>query len=167
MAHGFSATTTINKPIDEVFTFLAAGENDKKFSPRVQEIRRTTDGPPGVGTVFETTVKDSGMTSKRQFELTEEGIPRAHQLDTSGVNVNDPRRVTATTDAERLTPRVVGHRAAIVLHTVTNAGAIDGDNVALILDRASARQDVPVHAAPLRPVRNQQRRVDVWGDSAE
>src|SRR3954468_805463 len=76
MANGFSATTTINKPIDEVFAFLAAGENDPKFSPRVQEIRKTTDQPPGVGTTFESTVKDAGMTSKRQFELTEFEQPR-------------------------------------------------------------------------------------------
>jgi uncharacterized protein YndB with AHSA1/START domain len=71
MAHGFSATTTINRPIDEVFAFLADGTNDTKFSPRVQEIQKTTDGPPGVGTVFKSTVKDAGMKSSREFELTE------------------------------------------------------------------------------------------------
>jgi uncharacterized protein YndB with AHSA1/START domain len=71
MAHGFSATTTIDKPIDEVFAFLADGTNDRKFSPRVQEIQKTTDGPVGVGTVFKSTVKDAGMKSSREFELTE------------------------------------------------------------------------------------------------
>src|SRR5690242_17306885 len=71
MAQGFSATTTVNRPIDEVFAFLADGTNDRKFSPRVQEIQKTTDGPVGVGTVFASTVKDAGMTSKREFELTE------------------------------------------------------------------------------------------------
>ena len=76
MAHGFSATTTIERPIKQVFAFLADGENDKKFSPRVQEITKTTEGPPGVGTVFQSTVKDAGMTSKREFELTEFEQPR-------------------------------------------------------------------------------------------
>jgi uncharacterized protein YndB with AHSA1/START domain len=71
MAHGFSATTTINRPIDEVFAFLADGTNDRKFSPRVQDIQKTTDGPVGAGTVFASTVKDAGMTTKREFELTE------------------------------------------------------------------------------------------------
>ena len=71
MAHGFSATTTVERPVEQVFDFLADGENDRKFSPRVQEIRKTTDGAPGVGTVFESTVKDAGLTSKREFELTE------------------------------------------------------------------------------------------------
>ena len=51
MAHEFSGSAVIDRPIDEVFAFLADGTNDPKFSPRVQEIRKTTDGPVGVGTV--------------------------------------------------------------------------------------------------------------------
>ena len=68
-------TTVVDRPIDEVFAFLAAGENDPKFSPRVQEIRKTTDGPAGVGTVYASTVKDAGMKTKREFELTEFEAP--------------------------------------------------------------------------------------------
>ena len=70
MAHEFSGSAVIDRPINEVFAFLAAGTNDPKFSPRVQQITQTTDGPVGVGTVFESTVKDAGMTSTRTFELT-------------------------------------------------------------------------------------------------
>lgn len=76
MAHGFSGTTVIDRPIAEVFAFLADGTNDVKFSPRVRTIRKTTDGPIGVGTVFESTVKDAGMKSSRRFELTEFEAPR-------------------------------------------------------------------------------------------
>jgi carbon monoxide dehydrogenase subunit G len=71
MAHGFSATTTINRPIEQVFAFLSDGTNDTKFSPRVQEIKKTSDGPIGVGTVYASTVKDAGMKSSREFRLTE------------------------------------------------------------------------------------------------
>jgi uncharacterized protein YndB with AHSA1/START domain len=71
MARGFEGTTVIDRPIDEVFAFLADGENDPKFSPRVKEITKTTDGPPRVGTVFRSTVTDAGMTTHREFELTE------------------------------------------------------------------------------------------------
>ena len=71
MAGRFEATVVIDRPIGEVFAFVADGENDPKFSPRVQEIRKTTDGPPGQGTVYASTVKDAGMTTKREFELTE------------------------------------------------------------------------------------------------
>jgi hypothetical protein len=70
MAHEFSGSAVIDRPIDEVFAFLADGTNDPKFSPRVLEIRKTTDGPVGVGTVFESTVKDAGMRTSRRFELT-------------------------------------------------------------------------------------------------
>ena len=68
---GFSATAVIDRPIEAVFDFLADGRNDRKFSPRVQQIEKTTEGPVGVGTVFESTVKDAGMTSTRAFELTQ------------------------------------------------------------------------------------------------
>ena len=71
MAHGFTGTTVVDRPIDDVFAFLADGTNDRKFSPRVQEIRQTTNDPIGVGTAFESTVKDAGMKSSRKFELTE------------------------------------------------------------------------------------------------
>ena len=70
MAGRFEATVVIDRPIEEVFAFLADGENDPKFSPRVQEIAKTTEGPPGVGTVYASTVKDAGMETKREFRLT-------------------------------------------------------------------------------------------------
>jgi hypothetical protein len=38
---------------------------------RVLEIAKTTEGPPGVGTVYASTVKDAGMKTKREFEFTE------------------------------------------------------------------------------------------------
>jgi hypothetical protein len=75
MAHEFSGSAVIDRPITEVFEFLADGTNDPKFSPRVQAIRKVTDGPIGVGTVFESTVKDAGMKTGRRFELTTFEVP--------------------------------------------------------------------------------------------
>jgi carbon monoxide dehydrogenase subunit G len=75
MANEFSGSAVIDRPIADVFTFLADGTNDPKFSPRVQSIRKATDGPIGVGTVFESTVKDAGMKTNRSFELTEFDAP--------------------------------------------------------------------------------------------
>ena len=75
MAGRFEATTVVDRPIEEVFAFLADGTNDPKFSPRVLEISKTTDGPAGVGTVYESTVKDAGMKTKREFKLTEFDAP--------------------------------------------------------------------------------------------
>jgi polyketide cyclase/dehydrase/lipid transport protein len=67
----FEGSATIDRPIGEVFAFLADGQNDPKFSPRVLEMSKRTDGPPGVGTVYASTVRDAGMKTKREFELTE------------------------------------------------------------------------------------------------
>ncbi|HWI22889.1 MAG TPA: SRPBCC family protein [Baekduia sp.] len=67
----FSATVVIDRPIEELFAFLADGENDRLFSDRVQEIQRTTEGPDGVGTVYASVVKDGGMKTTREFKLTE------------------------------------------------------------------------------------------------
>ena len=71
MTGRFEGTAHIDRPVEEVFAFLADGGNDPKFSPRVQQIEKTTDGPAGVGTVYASTVKDAGMKTKREFELTE------------------------------------------------------------------------------------------------
>jgi uncharacterized protein YndB with AHSA1/START domain len=71
MASRFEVTTVIDRPIEEVFAFLADGTNDPKFSPRVLEIANTTDGPPGVGTVYASTVKDAGVKTQREFKITE------------------------------------------------------------------------------------------------
>jgi polyketide cyclase/dehydrase/lipid transport protein len=71
MTGRFEGSATIDRPIGEVFAFLADGQNDPKFSPRVLEISKRTDGPPGVGTIYASTVRDAGMKTKREFELTE------------------------------------------------------------------------------------------------
>jgi uncharacterized protein YndB with AHSA1/START domain len=71
----FGATVVVDRPIEEVFAFLADGENDTKFSARVLEIEQTTEGPPGLGTIYASTVKDGGVKFKRQFKLTEFAAP--------------------------------------------------------------------------------------------
>src|SRR4051812_27713546 len=70
-----SGSAVVDRPIAEVFDFLADGTNDPKFSPRVKENRQATDGPKGGGTVFESKVKDAGVTAGRTFELTELEAP--------------------------------------------------------------------------------------------
>ncbi|MET7617341.1 SRPBCC family protein [Streptomyces sp. NPDC005408] len=75
MAGQFEATVEIGRPIEEVFAFLGDGENDPKFSPRVLEIAKTPAGPTAVGTVFKSTVKDAGMTTKREFRISEFAPP--------------------------------------------------------------------------------------------
>src|SRR5689334_9186050 len=71
MAGEFEATVEIDRPVVEVFAFLAEGTNDPKFSPRVQRIDKSPAGPTALGTVFTSTVKDAGMKSNREFRITE------------------------------------------------------------------------------------------------
>jgi hypothetical protein len=47
MASHWTQTAHTDRSIEEVFAFLADGESDPKFSPRVIEIRRRATDPPG------------------------------------------------------------------------------------------------------------------------
>ncbi len=116
MANEFSASTVIDRPIDDVFAFLADGTNDPKFSPRVQEIRKTTDGEVGVGTVFESKVKDAGMKTNRKFELTEFEAPtkirwseRSKNMVTVPVGGYDLEKVSDTQTKVTIHNTLAGH----------------------------------------------------------
>ena len=117
MAGRFEVTVVIDRPIDEVFAFLADGENDPKFSPRVLEIAKTTDGPPGVGTVYKSTVKDAGMTTKREFELTAFEAPSRIRWAERSKNA-----VTASEGGYDLAPEGDGTR--VTLHNVLEGHGI-------------------------------------------
>jgi uncharacterized protein YndB with AHSA1/START domain len=108
MAGRFEATVVIDRPIEDVFAFLADGENDPKFSPRVLEIAKTTEGPPGVGTVYASTVKDAGMKTKREFKLTEFDAPTRIRWTEISKNL-----VTAPEGGYDLAPEGNGTRVTI------------------------------------------------------
>ncbi|MEU0525278.1 SRPBCC family protein [Streptomyces niveus] len=75
MSGQFEAVTEIDRPIEEVFAYLAEGTNDPEFSPRVQNITKDPAGPTAVGTVFRSTVKDAGMKTQRELRITELETP--------------------------------------------------------------------------------------------
>jgi carbon monoxide dehydrogenase subunit G len=109
MAGQFEGTVEIDRPIDEVFAFLADGENDPRFSPRVQRIEKTTDGPTGVGTVYRSTVKDAGLTTRREFRITEFDAPNkihwaevSKNLVTAAEGGYDLTRVSETSTRVRI-----------------------------------------------------------------
>ena len=104
MAGRFERTVVIDRPIEEVFAFLADGENDPKFSPRVLEIAKTTDGPPGVGTVYASTVKDAGMKTKREFKLTEFDRPLGFAGRSSQRTSSRLQRVATTSRGTEVRP---------------------------------------------------------------
>ncbi|WP_327682431.1 SRPBCC family protein [Kitasatospora sp. NBC_00458] len=76
MSGMFDASVEVDRPVEQVFAYLADGRNDPDFSPRVQSIEKTPDGPTTVGTVFRSTVKDAGMKTSREFRITALDAPR-------------------------------------------------------------------------------------------
>jgi hypothetical protein len=70
MSGRFSGSAVVDRPIGDVFEYLAAGTNDPQFSPRVLSITKEPDGPTRTGTVFVSQVKDAGMKTDRRFEIT-------------------------------------------------------------------------------------------------
>ena len=108
MAGRFEVTTVIDRPIEEVFAFLADGENDPKFSSRVLEMAKTTDGPPGVGTVYASTVKDAGVKTRREIKITEFTPPSRIRWAEVSKNL-----VTASEGGYDLTPEGSGTRVTL------------------------------------------------------
>jgi carbon monoxide dehydrogenase subunit G len=141
MSGRFDGTTVIDKPIEDVFAFLADGTNDTKFSPRVQKIEKTTDGPPGVGTVFASTVKDAGMTTHREFELTEFEPPTKIRWTERSKNT-----VSVAEGGYDLAPEGDGTRMTI--HNV-----IEGHGIGKLFEPLvvrAARKDAPHLAARIK-----------------
>lgn len=65
-----SNTTTISRPVDEVFAFLADAENDKRWRQSVVEITRTAG--TGVGTTYRQVVSGpGGRRVDADLEITE------------------------------------------------------------------------------------------------
>ena len=98
----------IDRPIEEVFAFLADGENDPPFSSRVLEMAKTTDGPTGVGTVYASTVKDAGVKTKREIKITEFTPPTRIRWAEVSKNL-----VTASEGGYDLTPEGSGTRVTL------------------------------------------------------
>ncbi|WP_405363195.1 SRPBCC family protein [Kitasatospora sp. NBC_00085] len=116
MAGQFEAVIEVERPIAEVFAFLADGRNDPRFSPRVLEISKTPDGPTTVGTVFSSTVKDAGMKTRRQIRITALDAPTtlrwtevSKNLVTSDVGGYDLAPLTETTTRVRIFNKLEGH----------------------------------------------------------
>jgi carbon monoxide dehydrogenase subunit G len=117
MAGQFEGTADIDRPIEDVFAFLADGENDRKFSPRVQRMAKLTEGPTAVGTVYASTVKDAGLKTERQFEITEFESPTRIRWTEISKNL-----VTAVEGGYDLTPTPEGGTRLRVFNVLEGHG---------------------------------------------
>jgi carbon monoxide dehydrogenase subunit G len=142
MAGRFEGSVVIDRPIEAVFAFVADGENDPKFSPRVQKIEKRTDGPPGPGTVYASTVKDAGMTTTREFELTEFVPPTRIRWAERSTNT-----LTAPEGGYDLAP--VGEGTRLTVFNVLQGHGLVGKLLEPLALRA-ARKDADAFAARIK-----------------
>ncbi|MFD8006236.1 SRPBCC family protein [Streptomyces mirabilis] len=135
MGGQFEAVVEVARPIDEVFAFLADGENDPKFSPRVLEIEKTTDGATAVGTVYASTVKDAGLKTRRRFRISEFEPPRrirwneiSKNLVTAAEGGYDLESLTQGTTRVRIFNRLEGHGIGkLIVGLAVNGARKDAD----------------------------------------
>ena len=66
----FSNQITIGRPLHEVFEFIADPENIPKWNYAIEETRKTSDGPVGVGTTYRQ-VRTIPNRSEESVEVTE------------------------------------------------------------------------------------------------
>lgn len=64
-------STVINRPVSEVFAFVANFENHPKWETDFLEVKQLTSAPSGVGTTYQCLLKLPGQTAASKFEITE------------------------------------------------------------------------------------------------
>ena len=62
---------SINRPVEDVFRFVADTANDPKWHTDALEVRRMTDGPVGKGTTYHLRLKPSMGVSEGTVEMAE------------------------------------------------------------------------------------------------
>jgi len=65
------SSTVINRPIAEVFAFVADFENHPKWEMNFQKVKRLALTPTGVGTTYQCELKLPGQSATSKFEITE------------------------------------------------------------------------------------------------
>jgi uncharacterized protein YndB with AHSA1/START domain len=82
MAHA-AETVTVNRPIAEVFDFLADGMNEQKWRPDVVTIEQVAGTGPGVGTTYAQTMKGpGGRPIKGDYRITRFESPTRLDFET-------------------------------------------------------------------------------------
>lgn len=142
MSGRFEAVVEVDRPVEEVFAYLADGRNDPQFSPRVLKIDRIPDTPTAVGTVFRSTVKDAGMKTAREFRITELEVPvklRWAEVSKNSVTVREGGYDLESLADGRTRVRIFNH--------------LDGHGLGKLLAYlalAAARKDAPAFGARIR-----------------
>jgi len=68
----------IDRPLEEVFDFVADQRNEPLYNPEITTSRKVTEGPIGVGTMFQTVSLSGGTPIEAVIEVT--GFDRPHLM---------------------------------------------------------------------------------------
>lgn len=66
----------INRPVEQVFDFVADERNEPRFNPKMLTVEKVTPGPVGKGTRFRTQVNARRRTAEMSVEFTAYDRPR-------------------------------------------------------------------------------------------
>ncbi len=71
----------IDRPVEEVFDFVADERNEPRYNPHMTRVEQTSDGPIGVGSRFRAAMTSMGRSSEMLIEYT--GFERPRRLASS------------------------------------------------------------------------------------
>lgn len=71
----------INRPVDEVFDFVADERNEPQYNPRMLRAEKISPGPVGLGTRFRAEISTIGRPAEMTIENT--GYERPRRLESS------------------------------------------------------------------------------------
>jgi uncharacterized protein YndB with AHSA1/START domain len=92
----FENTVVIRRPIEEVFAFLSHFENVPSWNYAIIETRKISEGPVGVGTIYQQ-VRSVPTRSEERFEVT--AYDPARHLEIQGQLGPFPARLSYALDA--------------------------------------------------------------------
>lgn len=104
-------SVVIDRAPEEVFAFVADLRNDPRWNSAIDEVRQTSEGPPGVGTTFRTVARFLGRRFETPEEVTEYEPDRKLSTEvTSGpLRFTGSRIVEGVAGGARLTLTAEGH----------------------------------------------------------
>ena len=82
----------IDRPVDEVFDFMADGRNEPHYNPHMLRAEQMSAGPVGRGTQFRTEVTNNGRSMEMVYEIT--AYERPQRL--AGRTIKGPIAVQST-----------------------------------------------------------------------
>ncbi|HEX3198024.1 MAG TPA: SRPBCC family protein [Propionibacteriaceae bacterium] len=71
-----SGEILINRPVQQVFDFVADQRNEPIYNPQMLRSEKITDGPIGIGTRFRATARSGRRVAEMLIEVTECDRPR-------------------------------------------------------------------------------------------